>query len=323
MARILLFGASGFLGRAVEAVLAEHFTVVAPSRQECDLVAADRSRLAAFLRRARPDGVVNCAGRIAGTSAQFVESHTLITAKLIDCVAEVSPGVRLVRIGSAAEYGVVPHGAVATETDPARPVSDYGISQLAATDLVRLAAASGRVDAVVLRVFNPVGPGSTSGNVLGRAAELLQAALARGDRRIELGLNDSYRDFVDVRDVAEAVLAALNARRLPESIYNVGSGQAVATREAVEMLARHAGFTGRFVDGLRSPTADRSAAVPWMCADISRITDALGWAPRYPLSESLAALWAARSHVTAGSGTRHDVTVSARPAPVPPSAPVR
>ena len=58
-------------------------------------------------------------------------------------------------------------------------------------------------------------------------------------------------------------------------------------------------------------------------ADISRITDALGWAPRYPLSESLAALWAARSHVTAGSGTRHDVTVSARPAPVPPSAPVR
>lgn len=294
MVRILLFGASGFIGRAVRVVLAEHFTVVAPSRRECDLVALDRADLIAFLRRVRPDAVVNCAGRIVGTAAQFVEAHTLVTAKLIEGVEAVSPRTRLVRIGSAAEYGIIPYGGDAAETDPAHPVSEYGISQLAATDLVRLAAGRPQVDAVVLRVFNPVGPGSPHGTVLGRAADLLKAASASGAGQIELGLSDAHRDFVDVRDVAGAVLAALRADRLPAPVFNVGSGRAVAVREAVEMLARQAGFTGHIVDGLRSPAAERSAAVPWTRADISRAADALGWSPRHSLADSLAGLWAGR-----------------------------
>ena len=65
---------------------------------------------------------------------------------------------RLVHLGSAAEYGRGPGRAPVREDEPARPVGPYGVTKLAGTRLVELARTAG-LPAVVLRVFNPVGPG--------------------------------------------------------------------------------------------------------------------------------------------------------------------
>ncbi|MGN9892352.1 NAD-dependent epimerase/dehydratase family protein [Micromonospora sp. L31] len=291
MSRVLLFGAGGFLGRHIHGALASHSMVLAPDRWECDLVGIELSALVALLRREKPDAVVTAAGRISGSGYDFVQAHVATTAKLIEAVAAGAPQARLVRIGSAAEYGAVPHGSAVTEDHPASPVGEYGLSHLTATRLAQLAGESARVDTVVLRVFNPVGPGMPAGNVLGRAATLIRTALARGEERVSLGLLSTYRDFVDVRDVADAVLAAIRSGPLAERIFNVGSGRAVATREAIGRLAEVAGFTGEVGDGSLAPDAGRSAAVPWMCADIGRSARALGWAPRHTLTASLMALW--------------------------------
>ncbi|MGW5667231.1 NAD-dependent epimerase/dehydratase family protein [Micromonospora sp. NPDC003776] len=290
--RVLLFGGSGFIGRHVRVALAPYADLVCPDRRECDLVGIGVARLAALVRDVRPDAVVNCAGRSAGSGYEMVGAQTMVTAKLVEAVAAGAPDARLVRLGSAAEYGVVPPGVAVREDHPAVPISEYGVSQLAGTRLAELAGATGRVDAVVLRVFNPVGPGSPRTSALGRAAMLLRQALARGEGHVAMGLLDSYRDFVDVRDVASAVRAAVLAAALSERVFNVGSGRAVPTRHAVRLLAHVAGFTGELRDGEFSPTATRSAAVPWMCADVSRAARAFGWAPGYDLPDSLKALWA-------------------------------
>ncbi|MFI9526823.1 NAD-dependent epimerase/dehydratase family protein [Micromonospora rosaria] len=289
---ILLFGASGFLGGAVHRALAARAHVVAPARRECDLVAATPAELAALLTRVRPQALVVCAGPIVGSADDFTRAYPVVTGKLLGALAAAAPRARLVRLGSAAEYGVVAAGHRVAETDPARPVSDYGRSQFAATGLVESAGPD--VDAVVLRVFNPVGPGLSEGNLLGRAATLVGAAVARGDPAVELPLDAAHRDFVDVRDVARAVVAAVHADRLPHRVYNVGSGTAVAVADAVRHLADLAGYAGGFTDGRRVTGTDRSSAVPWMCADVSRAGRDLDWWPEHTLTDSLAALWAAR-----------------------------
>jgi len=193
---VLLFGSGGFIGSHVRAELTRDPAVgwvTCLGRDRCDLVAAGPDELAALLRELAPTAVVNCTGRLDGTTAELVTANTLVTAKLIDAVNLVgaaSRPIRLIRLGSAGEYGRVPRGRAATEDDPAEPVSAYGVSHLAATRL--LAQAGG----LTLRVFNPIGPGQGDANVLGRAAARLRDALARGGHTITLGPLSAWRDFI-------------------------------------------------------------------------------------------------------------------------------
>ena len=292
MTRVLLFGSSGFIGGPVRAAMAADPRVtelICPGRDRHDLVGGSVADLVALVRETAPDAVVNCAGRLSGTGAELMLGNAVVTAKLIEAVAAAAPLARLVRLGSAGEYGPVAFGHAVGEDEPTAPVSDYGISHLAATQLLRLAAESGRVDGVVLRVFNPIGPGCGEENLLGRAAARLRAAMAAGADQIVLGPLTAHRDFVDTRDVATAVLAAALAPAVGQRVLNVGSGRAVAARAAVDSLARAAGFAGTVIE--HGAGSARSAAVDYIRADIGRIGAAIGWTPVHDLDGSTKAIW--------------------------------
>ncbi|GAA4514315.1 MULTISPECIES: NAD-dependent epimerase/dehydratase family protein [Nonomuraea] len=287
MTDVLLFGASGFLGRQVRDLLTRDGRVSGlhcPGRADLDLLAARPADVAGLLRAVRPSVVLNCAGRMSGGYDELMRGNALATAVIIEAMAQAAPGARFVRLGSAAEYGPTPPGHAVHEQDPARPVSGYGISHLAGTQLVEQAAADGRVDGASLRVFNPVGPGLTGESVLGRARDLL----ASGVRDLDLGPLGAYRDFVDVRDVGRAVVSAAFAPDLPERVFNVGGGRAVPVREAIALLAGEAGFTGEIRES--APPAGRSATVTWSRADLTRIGNVLGWQPEFPLPDSIKAM---------------------------------
>jgi NDP-hexose 4-ketoreductase len=300
MTHVLVFGASGFIGRHVQDALLQDDRVeqvTCPGRNRCDLLAHEVDGLASLLRELAPDVVVNCTGRLDGTGYELLRANTLVPAKLVDAIAAVDPAVRFIRLGSAGEYGPVPHGHAVTEEDPAGPVSEYGLSHLAATRLLEFARAAGRADAVTLRVFNPIGPGLRDENLLGRATARLRDALAAGANSITMGPLSPYRDFLDARDLARAVVAAALAPTLPTPVINIGSGQAVPARTAVHLLAEAAGFSGEVREA--STTPSRSATVDWMLADISRAAEVLGWRPTHALADTTKAIWAA---VVAGSG---------------------
>lgn len=294
MTRVVLFGASGFIGRQVERALEADpdVTTVRPvGRATCDLQNVDVDGLEAVLRAEEPDAVVNCTGRLDGSASELLLANTMVVAKLIDACARIRPGVRLVRLGSAGEYGPVPHGESVTENSAVNPVSDYGLSHWAATRQLSLANTDGRVSGVTLRVFNPIGAGVSAANVLGRAAAKLKEAIAQGETVVTLGPLTAYRDFVDVRDVARAVTAAAIAPTLPYSVFNVASGRAVMVRTAVERLAEVAGFTGQLEEV--EVGSSRSASVGWIRADIGRAATVLGWKPRHELEDTVSSIWSA------------------------------
>jgi len=292
--RVLLFGSSGFIGGHVRAALeADPRTesVICPGRREYDLIDGDHRGLVQVISAAEPTAIVSCVGRLGGTDGELVRGNTLVAAKLLEAVAAARPGARLVRLGSAGEYGAVPHGHAVTEEDPTNPVAAYGVSHLAGTRLFQLAGESGIADAVSLRVFNPIGPGMSAENMLGRAAEQIRTALATGAGEITMGPLTAYRDFVDVRDLAALVPAVLQPAQLRHRVFNVGSGHAVQAREAVRLLAEAAGYSGEIRE--RGAGPQRSAAVEWIEADVSRARAELGWTPGHDPATSIKDIWAA------------------------------
>ncbi|MEU9841004.1 NAD(P)-dependent oxidoreductase [Actinomadura sp. NPDC048032] len=290
MSRILLVGATGFVGRHVRArAAAAGFDVVAAGRSPglgglpLDLTAGPGD-VAAAVRRVAPDVVVNCAGVTHGSPAELVRGNVVAVANLLAGVAAAPGPVRLVHLGSAAEYGHVEQGTPVSELAPPRPLGPYGVTKLAGTELVRAAG----LDAVVLRVFNPVGPGAPGTTLAGRlAAELRRAAGAGEDGRV--GPLDASRDLVDVRDVADAVVAAVRAPGALPAVLNVGSGRATPLRDMAALLLRVTGARSRVLESAAG--SDRSAGVAWQRADIGAAGRALGWTPATDLTTSLRDLW--------------------------------
>ncbi|GAB1644440.1 NAD-dependent epimerase/dehydratase family protein [Krasilnikovia sp. MM14-A1259] len=285
--RCLLTGASGFIGGRVHAHLAADpaVTVIRAGRSEplrLDLARTSHAELTARLREAAPHVVVNCAGTTDSEPAGLAAGNVVAVARLLAALRSADVDCRLVHLGSAAEYGVVPEGGAVPEDHPPQPVSAYGMSKLAGTELV-LAARRDGWPATVLRIFNPIGPGTPGTLLPGRLVSVVRASAATGEPA-RLGPLHGHRDFVDVRDVAAAVAAAATATGPLPGVLNVGSGRATALRDLAAMAAGMAGVPIPAEDGAGSA---RSGTVTWQLADITATASALGFRPAYQLSESL------------------------------------
>ncbi|MFC8372262.1 NAD-dependent epimerase/dehydratase [Streptomyces sp. NPDC057239] len=330
--RVLLIGANGYIGRFVaDRLLADPAVqLTALGRGDdadvrFDLATGSPGALTRFLDAVHPGVVVNCAGTTRGGARELTRHNTVAVATVCEALRRSGCGARLVQIGCGSEYGPSQPGSSTAEDAVPRPGGPYGVSKLAATELV---LGSG-LDAVVLRVFSPVGPGTPAGSPLGRLAEAMRRAMQSGDSELKLGGLGAQRDFIDVRDVARAVHAA--SLSAAQGVINIGSGRAVRLRDAAGILARVAGYGGalneldtppgphpphvphlthtshpttpiRTTIGHPRPDPDHHTATPvafpypdgcgsWQQADVRTARDRLGWRPRINLEESLADIW--------------------------------
>ncbi len=282
----LVTGGSGFLGRhLLERLDREPVEVVALGRRAMlgrrfvtvDLLDGDNLRRA--LAHAVPTVIFHLAGRTPPADAGSLdESNRVATLRLIEAVAALEIPARLVMAGSAAELGPVPvEDLPVGEQYPARPETEYGLSKLASTRAVLEAGG------IVARVFNPIGPGTPPSQALGRFAAIL--AEREGPITLNVGDLTPRRDFIDGRDVADALVAL--ARRPRPGLYHVGTGESRSVGEGLDLLIR---LSGRTVDVRIDPS--RPSGPADSRADIGRIRREVGWSPRIPFERSVADLWA-------------------------------
>ncbi|MFD6619290.1 NAD-dependent epimerase/dehydratase family protein [Streptomyces albidoflavus] len=285
--RVVVLGATGFVGRHVaDACAAAGHDVLGVSRSasratgraaaRLDLAAATVGDLADFLAAHRPDVLVNAAGTVWQADEQRMrELNDAFVHRLVTALAEHARPVRLVHLGTVHEYG------------PAS-VGIYGRTKLRGTRQV-LAASRDGLDAVTLRLANAFGPGAPSRSLLGKVAgELIrQDEPAPSGRELRLAPLTAHRDFVDVRDVADAALAAAVAPQdtMRGRIIEIGRGQAVSVRLLVRKLIDLSGLAVRLVEDQR-PDGARVGA-EWQRTDITTARRLLAWCPSRTLDESL------------------------------------
>ena len=259
-----------------------------------DLAGADLATLTGMLAAMRPRVVVNAAGAVWGVSdEELTASNVTLVRRLVAAMAGLPWRPRLVHLGSVHEYGPVPAGTPIREDTQPRPVSPYGRTKLLGTDAVLAAGWAGDIDATVLRVVNVSGPGTPARSLLGQVAhQLLAARDGTGRAVLRLAPLRAHRDFVDVRDIAEAVCAA-SAASDPGPVANIGRGEAVSVRWLVDQLIAESGVPAEVIehDG-QSAEAERGSGIEWQQVDIGTARRRLCWRPRRGLAESLAALWA-------------------------------
>ncbi|MDO4244471.1 MAG: NAD(P)-dependent oxidoreductase [Deinococcus sp.] len=284
MTRVLLLGAGGFLGGVIDAQLrGAGLDIQTISGDLTDLGPADWKRHLSGV-----DAVVNAAGRTAGTLGELTRANVLLLAGVLDAVQE--GGQRLIHLSSAAEYGRTAPGEASREDGPTQPLSPYGASKLAGTVLLDERVRSGQVDALALRLTNPIGAGMNPGSLPGRAARELRQAAAQGLEQVRFGPLGAYRDFISARDVGRAALHFLpgQAGAQARGVLNLGSGEARPVRDIVTELVRLSGYAGQIAED--APGSPRSGDVPYQRADLTALK-AQGYTPIGTLADALAELY--------------------------------
>jgi NDP-hexose 4-ketoreductase len=284
-ARVVLFGANGFLGSHIaQAFRADNLEFFPYSRSQLDLVTAGVTGISNLLEQLQPNVIINAVGALTGTESELEAANLTSVQNLLEAAEKTVPRVRIIQLGSAAEYGFAEPGSSVSEDAICNPIGTYATLKLQATQLML----ESKLETVTLRIANPVGPGTPATLLPGAIAQRLRTALLENAREIRSGPLSDYRSYVDARDVAQAVLIVARAEQ-PPRLINIASPRAVQVREVVSELVRISGFQGELIEE-PALASNRSSAVPWQQADITRAL-ALGWQPRFELQQSLEDLW--------------------------------
>jgi GDP-4-dehydro-6-deoxy-D-mannose reductase len=287
---ILVTGAAGFVGGHVVARARERgLEALATTGDLRDAAVATQA-----IAGASPAAVIHLAAppRTGGGSRWGpLEDELRMAGNVIQTVGAHAPEAPVLIPGSAGQYGLGSAEALG-EDAPTHPVSAYGAIKCALEMACTADALRGGVRTIWTRSFNHIGPGQgLDAPVPSWARQLVEIERA-GSGTLRTGALDVVRDFLDVRDVANAYLDLVASDAA--GVVNVGSGEGVTLSEIVERLV--AG-TRAEVTVERDPNLTRSVDPPVIVADVTRLHELTGWERHILLEQSITdvlADWRAR-----------------------------
>ena len=308
MRRVLITGATGFVGGHLAALLGSEVDVVlhGTMRHEPAVKPSDQSPIARshshvgnltdatfaddVVKDVRPDWIVHLAAQSSVTAswrdpAATLTNNLIAQLNVLESVVRHVPKARVLVVGSSEEYGRVREQDLPlAESAPFRPDSPYAVSKLA-QDYLGLQYHLGRhLDVVRVRPFNLIGPGQADQFVVPSfARQIAEAEAGRRPQVIEVGNLEARRDFTDVRDAVRAYRLVLE-RGTSGEVYNVGGGTARSVRDLLDCLCVMASCP---LEIKIDPARFRPSDAPIIQCDNRRIRHDLGWEPEIPIERTL------------------------------------
>ncbi len=193
----------------------------------------------------------------------------------------IENNVPLVYASSAATYGIG-EGRMSEDNTPA-PANVYAFSKTILDNVARKAMKDIPEQHIVgLKFFNVYGPREGHKKIASSMIYHLSRMMKEGKRPRIFAPGDQKRDFVYVRDVVDAIIAALGAEE--SGIYNVGSGRARSFNELCAILNDVLGID-LAPEYFECPYPFYQ---PFTEADLTRAKAALGYEPKYSLEDGVA-----------------------------------
>jgi len=329
--RVLVTGGAGYVGSvSVERLLeAGHHVVVLDDlstghRAAVDATLsegsyADGPGTVALLDRERIDVILHCAARsLVGESivdpAKYYRENVAGGIALLESARAV--GVRRVVFSSTAAVYGSPETTPIAEDAPLAPINPYGETKRTFEGALRWYGAAYGLRSVALRYFNVAGATERHGERHDPETHLIPNILAAAERRRPVTVfgtdyptpdGTNVRDYIHVRDLADAHLAAIEAtadddrrsddpaapgdrRRGRALALNLGSETGFSVLEVIAAAER---VIGRPIGAELGP---RRAGDPPILVAANRLArEVLGWTPRLgSLDEMIGSAWAWR-----------------------------
>ncbi len=287
--RILLTGAGGFVGGHLRAALAAAYPGATLLTDPVDV--RDAAAVAAAVAAGAPDVCVHLAAVATVAAARDDEDRAWAvnlhgTLHVARALLRHAPDCQMLFVSSADAYGGGTSDTPIDEATPLAPKNLYAATK-AAADLALGAMAGQGLAVVRLRPFNHTGPGQSADLVIAAfARQIARIAAGLQPPRLEVGNLDTWRDFLDVRDVCAAYVACIDRREAlpPGTILNIGSGQ---PRRIGDVLAELVALAGITAEVRAEPARTRANDVARTVADCTRARALLGWAPAVPWAQTL------------------------------------
>lgn len=296
--KILVTGASGFIGSKVSRILAETLpdsSVIGIGRKKMPSNAPDFPNYEYFscdllensLNNSLP-GEVDVVMHLAGDRRTFVKpddytpqtySNIVLTSNMAD-YAYSAKAKLFIYASSVYVYS--------GNTDPpfledsvAIPRENLGATKLASESLLKARAYAGQFKALSFRIGTVYGPGSSQGQFIPQAIEQLSSA----DPVAKFGSGDVKRDFIFIDDVAQAFAAGIRSldRNVTYDAFNIGTNTQTSISEVVQILVDLIG-TKKQIEFTASDKAGNDADTDHQL-DIKKIGSFLGWQPHVTLHE--------------------------------------
>lgn len=291
----LVTGGTGFLGQALVARLkAEGYIARIACSLPCSsgpFVACDLDAPVEAWRAAVEgcSGVFHLAWATVPSTANAnpladLETNVAGTVRLLEALRHL-PNIPIAFVSSGGTVYGEPETLPLPEHHPLRPKTAYGVSKTAAEHYALLYRRLWGVDARIVRLSNPFGPGQDIRGQLGAAS--IFAARALAGERIEIwGDGSAIRDYVYVDDAISGLLATMLAPPdrfgALDPVVNIGSGRGVSLRELISLLMR---ILDKPIEVHYKPARDFDVRANVL--DITRARSLLGWSPKISLEEGL------------------------------------
>ena len=291
--KILLTGATGFLGQNLKPVLSEDYEVQGIQSSFWDL-RCQRTCYQA-LDQFKPDVIVHAAGSVGGILAnrdnpgKFMYENLIMGANLIE--AARTEGVKkFILLGTVCAYPK--HTPVPFREEdlwngyPEETNAPYGIAKKTLMRLVEAYHEQYDFNGVNLVPVNMYGPHDhfnlTSSHVIPALILKVHQARKNGDTEVILwGSGQASREFLYAPDCAKAIKLAIEKDVSPEPI-NIGTGKEIKICELIETIADIMGFDGDIIYDTTKPDGQ-----PRRCLDTSRAKDRLGFEAKTNLRDGL------------------------------------
>lgn len=301
MARYLVTGAAGFIGRSIAAALLARGETV---RGIDNFIAGKRSNLVGleamdFIEGDLADPAA-CAQACAGVEYVFHEAALASVPRSVDdpvatnvncvdatlnlLVAARATGVRrVVYAGSSAAYGDAPtlpkHEGMLPD-----PISPYAVAKLAGEHYLRSFTRVFGLETVVLRYFNVFGPYQDPTSHYSGVLAIFCRRMLSGEPITIYGDGEQSRDFTYIDNVVSANLlaAAAPADKVSGRMMNLATGKRITLNEIFKILCELTGYSGQ---PIYAPT--RAGDIRDSLADIQLAQELLGYKPTVDFSEGL------------------------------------
>ena len=190
------------------------------------------------------------------------------------CKELVQRGIPLVQISTSSVYGET---ATGNEESDLKPTSPYGISKLAAENLIDAYSTQFGLRYTILRYFSVYGPRQRPD----MAYNLICQSILEGKEFLVFGDGTQSRSNTFVSDVVDAtIIAALSPAA--NEIYNIGGSEEVSLLEVISIIENVVGKKAKFQFGSARP-GDQLRTM----ANIEKAKRNLNWSPKMSLKEGL------------------------------------